>query len=183
MRSARPRGIVMTVALSLFETHMNDLHLSTTTSAWLLALGISLLGCGGEATGSGSGSDGATTSGSATLQGGTTASGGSKAQGAQSSGAPTQRSCKVRGTIFSSGAGLQDPYSCNDCTCIDGELGCTRIGCSIPCADGQVPGTQCAQCSSTGCLVIEYGCFEACMDSCANGGLCLGGKCLSSPCG
>jgi len=87
-------------------------------------------------------------------------------------------SCKVGGIVYPSGAsGIPDPTSCNKCSCEDGQLSCTAIGCPTPCPEGTQFGSQCAQCGPTdACQVFEYACLPTCTDSCT-GGVCSDGIC------
>ena len=86
-------------------------------------------------------------------------------------------SCKVGGIVYPSGTtGIQDPTSCNKCSCEDGQLSCTEIGCPTPCPAGTQFGSQCAQCGPTdACQVFEYACLPLCTDSCP--GVCSNGIC------
>ncbi len=86
--------------------------------------------------------------------------------------------CKVGGIVYPSGAsGIPDPTSCNKCSCDDGQLSCTDIGCETPCPAGTDFGSQCAQCGPTdACQVIEYACLPTCTDSCPSG-FCSDGLC------
>jgi hypothetical protein len=86
-------------------------------------------------------------------------------------------SCKVGGVVYPSGtSGIPDPTSCNKCSCEDGQLSCTEIGCPTPCPAGTKFETQCAQCGPTdACQVVEYACLPTCTDSCA--GVCSNGIC------
>lgn len=88
-------------------------------------------------------------------------------------------SCKVGGTVYPSGASdIQDPFSCNKCSCGAGQLGCTNIGCATPCPDGTAPGTSCAECGPTdACTVVEHACLPVCADACDDGKLCVDGLC------
>jgi hypothetical protein len=55
------------------------------------------------------------------------------------------------GETFASGDhGIDDPFSCSTCSCDDGALICTEIGCPEPCPDGAAPGTDCARCGPAG---------------------------------
>ncbi|HYQ44322.1 MAG TPA: hypothetical protein VER11_20205 [Polyangiaceae bacterium] len=87
-------------------------------------------------------------------------------------------SCKVGGVVYPSGtSGIQDPTSCNKCSCENGELTCTEIGCPTPCPAGTQFGSQCAQCGPTdACEVFEYACLPTCTDSCPPG-VCSNGIC------
>jgi len=87
-------------------------------------------------------------------------------------------SCKVGGIVYPSGtSGIPDPTSCNKCSCDDGQLSCTDIGCPTPCPAGTEFGSQCAQCGPTdACQVIEYACLPTCTDSCSSG-FCSNGIC------
>ena len=98
------------------------------------------------------------------------------------------RGCKVNGQVYSHGtSGIPAPDGCNTCSCDDGVLGCTEIGCmnDPPCPVGMATGTQCALCGPTdACQVVEYGCFKTCVDGCAEmGASCIAGLCLTSVCG
>jgi hypothetical protein len=87
-------------------------------------------------------------------------------------------SCKVNGIVYPSGSSnLPDPFSCNTCSCLDGQLSCTDIACPLPCPSGTIPSTQCAQCGPTdGCEVVEHACLPVCTSTCTTG-LCLDGAC------
>jgi hypothetical protein len=96
------------------------------------------------------------------------------------------KSCKVGGKLYADGEGnIPDPTSCNTCSCVDGDLACTEIGCPVPCPDGQSYGKQCAECGPTdACLTVEHGCFPTCQDGCAQAGaLCVNGVCITGVCG
>lgn len=73
-------------------------------------------------------------------------------------------SCEVGGQVYASGTGgIDDPQSCNTCTCDDGTLACTEIGCPEPCADGTAYGTSCSQCGPTdACEVVRHACLPTC---------------------
>jgi hypothetical protein len=88
--------------------------------------------------------------------------------------------CKVGGIVYPSGASnIPDPVSCNTCECSDGQLGCTLIGCSMPCPTDSVFGTQCAQCGpADACEVVEHACLPVCTDACESGA-CVEGVCRS----
>ncbi len=48
--------------------------------------------------------------------------------------------CEVRGVLYENGSSVPDPNSCNQCSCVDGEItGCTEIACPVvviePCAE------------------------------------------------
>jgi hypothetical protein len=90
-------------------------------------------------------------------------------------------SCKVNGVVYPSGASdIQDPFSCNKCSCAAGELGCTEIGCAKPCPEGTQPGKTCAECGPTdACLVVEHACLKTCSGICADGLTCFDGVCRS----
>jgi hypothetical protein len=99
---------------------------------------------------------------------------------------PGGRGCKVAGVDYPDGAtGIPDPVSCNQCSCQDGSLACTKIACPMPCPAGSTFGQQCAACGPTdACQVVEFGCFPSCVDGCAAAGSrCLSGICVSSFCG
>jgi len=91
---------------------------------------------------------------------------------------PEQTACKVGGIVYPSGAtGIPDPTSCNKCSCADGQLSCTEIGCPIECPMGTRYGTQCAQCGPTdACQVVEHACLPTCTDACMSG-FCSNGIC------
>lgn len=88
-------------------------------------------------------------------------------------------SCKVDGVLYPSGASdIQDPFSCNKCSCNAGELACTEIGCPKACPEGTLPGKSCAECGPTdACLVVEHACLPACTDTCNDGRACIDGLC------
>ena len=88
--------------------------------------------------------------------------------------------CKVGGMVYPSGAGnIPDPVSCNTCQCLDGQLGCTEIGCPKDCPPDSAYGTQCAQCGpADGCEVVEHACLPVCTDVCESGA-CVDGICRS----
>jgi len=79
--------------------------------------------------------------------------------------------CRVGGQTYPHGAGVPDPYSCNGCSCDQGQItGCTEADCPEPCADGTKPGTSCAACGpADGCEILETDCLPACDsdDDCA----------------
>jgi hypothetical protein len=89
--------------------------------------------------------------------------------------------CKVNGVVYKSGSsGIDDPVSCNQCSCENGELACTEIGCPIACPAGTAYGTQCAQCGPTdACEIVEHACLPTCDDVCEQGA-CSDGICRSS---
>lgn len=92
-----------------------------------------------------------------------------------------ERACKVGGTIYPSGSAvpIQDPFSCNQCSCQDGELVCDDAICPKPCPDDTKPGKGCAQCGPTDdCEVVEIDCMPACVDTCAQG-TCVDGACVN----
>jgi hypothetical protein len=91
---------------------------------------------------------------------------------------PSEAACKAGGVVYPSGAaGIPDPSSCNKCSCEDGQLFCTEIGCPIECPPGTRHGTQCAQCGPTdACQVVEHACLPTCTDTCMNG-FCSNGIC------
>lgn len=97
--------------------------------------------------------------------------------------------CEVDGITYPDGfASVPDPFSCNSCECIDGDVnGCTQGGCTQDCPAGTAPGTTCAACGPTdACLVLKTGCLPECDPAdavpCPAGGVCLNGLC-GSPCG
>jgi hypothetical protein len=92
--------------------------------------------------------------------------------------------CKVGDQVFPSGGqgSIQDPHSCNTCSCIDGQLACTEIGCSQECPPNAAPSTSCEACGpADGCDILQHGCFVVCSDSSACVGTefssCIGGLC------
>lgn len=99
------------------------------------------------------------------------------------------KACEVDGLTYPDGwTSVPDPFSCNTCECIDGEVNaCGQSGCVQDCPAGTAPGTTCAVCGPTdACLVVETGCLPKCEPNdaipCSNGGVCLNGLC-GSPCG
>lgn len=91
-----------------------------------------------------------------------------------------QRACKVAGVIYPSGTGgIQDPFSCNQCVCQDGMLACDDAACPKPCPENMKRGKGCAECGpADNCLILEYDCMPACVDTCAQGA-CVDGVCVS----
>jgi hypothetical protein len=91
--------------------------------------------------------------------------------------------CEVDGKIHPSGTGgIADPFSCNECTCNDGALGCTKIACPKDCPAGTVPGKSCSRCGpADGCEVLRTGCLPECDSEadCAGTGL---GQCFDGIC-
>jgi len=92
--------------------------------------------------------------------------------------------CKVGDQVFPSGGSgsIADPHSCNTCSCLDGQLICTEIGCSQECPPNAAPSTSCAACGpADGCEILEHGCFVVCSDDSACAGTEFG-SCLSGLC-
>ncbi len=93
--------------------------------------------------------------------------------------------CVVEGQRYVDGQQVPDPYSCNTCTCEDGEVaGCTEIGCSEECPAGTAPGTSCAQCGPLdACEAVETTCLGSCAsdDECTDPThpVCAAGQCRS----
>ena len=91
--------------------------------------------------------------------------------------------CEVDGKTFPSGTGgITDPFSCNECSCSDGQLGCTKIACPKPCPAGTAPGKSCSRCGpADGCEVLRTGCLPECDSDadCQGTGL---GQCLDGAC-
>ena len=79
-------------------------------------------------------------------------------------GSPDDVACRVDGETYPNGSGVPDPYSCNGCTCNQGQIdSCTEIGCPEPCPDATAEGTSCAACGpADGCEIVETGCLPAC---------------------
>jgi hypothetical protein len=75
-------------------------------------------------------------------------------------------SCEVDGTVYPSGAsGIDDPQSCNTCSCDQGQLICTEIACPEPCPTDTRYGMTCAQCGlAGGCSITRTGCLPLCDD-------------------
>ncbi len=89
------------------------------------------------------------------------------------------RACKVDGVGYAHGSpGIDDPRSCNECSCDDGELVCDAADCpEDDCPPSATFGTQCAQCGpADGCEVIEYTCLQICAEGCVSGE-CVEGYC------
>ncbi len=87
--------------------------------------------------------------------------------------------CRVEGVTYSTGStGVPDPFSCNTCDCINGELvNCTEADCDEPCPPNGVPGTQCAVCGPTdACAAVEHTCLPVCAEGCVSG-QCMNGVC------
>jgi Kunitz/Bovine pancreatic trypsin inhibitor domain/von Willebrand factor type C domain len=91
--------------------------------------------------------------------------------------------CEVGGKVYPSGTGgIADPFSCNECTCNDGALGCTKIACPKDCPAGTTPGKSCSQCGpADGCEVVRTGCLPECdsQADCQGTGL---GQCFDGVC-
>lgn len=135
-------------------------------------------GAGNSSGAADGGSSGSGNTGSGGTAAGGRASGGSTASG----GAFTGVACKVGDEVYPSGTGaVPDPFSCNTCTCEDGQLvGCTELDCPSSCPRDFVPATQCAQCGPVDeCEVVEHGCFTECdrESDCRDGGFCVEGVC------
>lgn len=94
-----------------------------------------------------------------------------------------QRACQVSQAVYASGDGpFQDPFSCNQCTCTDGELACDDADCPIACPSGTAPGRVCSQCAApAGCEIFRHDCLLACNgpDTCPDGTSCENGVCIS----
>ncbi len=89
--------------------------------------------------------------------------------------------CKVNGVLYAHGStGIDDPRSCNECSCDGGELVCDAVDCpEDPCLSGSAFGKQCIQCGPTDeCQVFEYKCLPTCTDGCESG-QCVDGLCRS----
>ncbi len=97
------------------------------------------------------------------------------------------RSCKVRGVVYADGeSDIPSPTDgCNTCTCSDGTLACTEIGCEeTPCPEGQTFGQDCAECGAAAtCALPEYDCFWPCSAGCADRNLyCVDDLCVTTAC-
>lgn len=85
--------------------------------------------------------------------------------------------------VYPSGAdGIDDPHSCNECLCQDGQLICTEIHCPTECPPNAKPSVGCAACGPVDdCEIVEYGCFPVCgtVSDCQSTpyGLCLDDVC------
>lgn len=165
-------------------------------------LGEAMAGSGGRAAGgetneggdsaNGGGSVGSTPlSGSAgdagaplSGSGGQPSAAGAAGQPGSAGGDSSAASCVVDGRVYPSGSGgIQDPFSCNQCSCDNGRLDCTEINCATPCPRGTAPASQCLQCGPVDqCLSIEYKCLSSCTDQgdCATEDYCLNGTCHSA---
>jgi hypothetical protein len=79
---------------------------------------------------------------------------------------PGAVACEVGETVYSSGTdGIDDPISCNTCSCFEGELACTDIACPVPCPMGTAFAVSCAQCGpADGCEIVRYSCLPSCDD-------------------
>jgi hypothetical protein len=98
------------------------------------------------------------------------------------------RACKVGGRVYAHGEGaIPDPRSCNSCSCDDGALTCTEIGCPTTCPDGSAYGTECARCGpADDCEIVEHGCLPLCDGdgACSDpGAVCGAGLCRIGICG
>jgi hypothetical protein len=95
---------------------------------------------------------------------------------------PGPGSCEVGGVVYPDGSdGIDDPGSCNTCSCSKGQLVCTDIACPEPCPEGTTYGTVCLQCGlAGGCSMSSTGCLPGCdddLDCSQNGSACLDGLC------
>ncbi|MFW6067051.1 MAG: hypothetical protein ACOC97_01845 [Myxococcota bacterium] len=88
--------------------------------------------------------------------------------------------CEVDGVVYEHGSTeIDDPFSCNTCSCEDGALVCTEIACPEPCPDGTAPATSCSQCGpADGCEVVRTDCHSTCTndDDCDAPLRCLEGE-------
>lgn len=92
--------------------------------------------------------------------------------------------CEVDGVVHPSGSDdIDDPSSCNTCSCLDGMLtACTEINCPEACPAGTSYGVDCARCGPVdNCEVVRTGCLQACETpaDCTDGGDCVDHTCLS----
>ena len=137
-------------------------------------------GSGGATQGGSGGTNGAGSAGKG--NGGSPSSGGSSAgtSGTGTGGAAMGAACRVNDVVYPDGTGdFQDPFSCNQCSCLDGALACTRIGCPIECPTGTAPGTSCDSCGPADeCEVVFHGCLEQCETS----NDCFEGSCSEQVC-
>jgi hypothetical protein len=76
-------------------------------------------------------------------------------------------SCEVGGTVYPSGTdGIDDPQSCNTCSCDEGQLICTDIACPEPCPAGTVYATSCSACGPVdNCERVRHDCLPTCETS------------------
>jgi hypothetical protein len=93
--------------------------------------------------------------------------------------------CVIEGELHPDGTGFTDPFSCNGCSCQNGDFGaCNQGNCPKPCPEGTAPGRQCGICGQDGvCEAIEIACLPVCGgaddEPCASGG-CLNGLCVTA---
>ncbi len=98
-------------------------------------------------------------------------------------GASRPAACKVGDAVYPSGAsGIKDPHSCNQCSCQNGQLGCTKIACPEACPPNAKESTGCAACGPVdNCEIVEHGCFPVCnaTSDCAGTpyGFCIDNAC------
>jgi hypothetical protein len=93
---------------------------------------------------------------------------------------PAAASCEINATVYPSGtSAVPHPFSCNTCTCMDGQLtGCTEADCPVACPPDSVPSSQCAQCGPVdSCEVVEHACLPVCTGTTCQAGVCLDGVC------
>lgn len=79
----------------------------------------------------------------------------------------TGAACEIEGRVYPDGyTGMPDPFSCNTCSCDDGEVAaCTKVGCEEECPLGTSPGQDCASCGPVDeCLVVRSSCLPECDD-------------------
>jgi hypothetical protein len=97
------------------------------------------------------------------------------------------RGCMVAGVIYAHGTGgIPALDGCNQCSCDDGALACTKLACGDACPAPLVAGTQCAACGPTdACQLVEYACFAPCESTadCDAAELCVSSVCVTGVCG
>jgi hypothetical protein len=89
--------------------------------------------------------------------------------------------CVVDGKTHLTGAsGIKDPFSCNLCTCQEGQLACDEASCPEPCPAGTSAGQSCENCdSNSSCADVRTDCLPTCAKDgdCLAGALCTDGLC------
>ncbi|MEO7033129.1 MAG: Kazal-type serine protease inhibitor domain-containing protein [Polyangiaceae bacterium] len=189
---------------------ISNLRLGFLPVACVLLPTLALVGgCGGSAV---SGGDGAGVAGSAGTGSAGTGSAGSLAAGSGSAGAPsggsgaggtgtTGASCTVGAKTYASGSGsFLGPDGCNQCSCLDGQLACTLLGCEPPPPQlcGGIAGIACdkgtyckypdgAQCGagdqSGECSITPGGCVADFAPVCGCDGKPYGNACSAAAAG